>query len=30
MDGVDIFPLTPEGRIARKDIYSNSATPRVL
>jgi ketosteroid isomerase-like protein len=28
-DGVDIFPLTPEGRIARKDIYSSSATPRV-
>ena len=29
-DGVDIFPLTPEGRIARKDVYSTSATPRVL
>jgi ketosteroid isomerase-like protein len=29
-DGVDIFPLTPEGRIARKDVYSSSATPRVL
>jgi ketosteroid isomerase-like protein len=28
-DGVDVFPLTPEGRIARKDIYSSSATPRV-
>ena len=21
-DGVDVFPLTPEGRIARKDVYS--------
>ena len=29
-DGVDIFPLTAEGRIARKDVYSSSATPRVL
>jgi hypothetical protein len=29
-DGVDIFPLTPEGRIARKDVYSSSGTPRVL
>src|SRR3954463_9723475 len=29
-DGVDIFPLTHEGRIARKDIYSSSATPRVV
>ncbi len=29
-DGVDIFPITPEGRIARKDVYSSSATPRVL
>jgi hypothetical protein len=29
-DGVDIFPLTPEGRIARKDVYSSSATPRLL
>jgi ketosteroid isomerase-like protein len=29
-DGVDIFPLTSEGRIARKDVYSSSATPRVL
>lgn len=29
-DGVDIFPLTADGRIARKDIYSSSGTPRVL
>jgi uncharacterized protein (TIGR02246 family) len=29
-DGVDVFPLTAEGRIARKDIYSTSGTPRVL
>jgi hypothetical protein len=29
-DGVDIFPVTAEGRIARKDVYSSSATPRVL
>jgi uncharacterized protein (TIGR02246 family) len=29
-DGVDVFPLTPAGRIARKDIYSTSGTPRVL
>jgi ketosteroid isomerase-like protein len=29
-DGVDIFPITPDGRIARKDIYSTSGTPRVL
>jgi ketosteroid isomerase-like protein len=29
-DGVDIFALTSEGRIARKDVYSSSATPRVL
>jgi ketosteroid isomerase-like protein len=28
-DGVDVFPLTPEGRIARKDVYSTSGTPRV-
>ncbi len=28
-DGVDVFPLTPEGRIARKDVYSSSGTPRV-
>lgn len=28
-DGVDVFPITPEGRIARKDVYSTSATPRV-
>src|SRR5215213_2109103 len=25
-DGIDVFPLTPEGRIARKDVYSSSAT----
>ena len=29
-DGVDVFPITPDGRIARKDVYSTSATPRVL
>jgi ketosteroid isomerase-like protein len=29
-DGVDVFPLTPDGRIARKDVYSTSATPRTL
>jgi ketosteroid isomerase-like protein len=29
-DGVDVFPITSDGRIARKDIYSTSATPRVL
>jgi hypothetical protein len=29
-DGVDIFPLTAGGLIARKDVYSTSATPRVL
>ena len=29
-DGVDVFPLTPQGRIARKDVYSTSRTPRVL
>src|SRR3954467_11663236 len=29
-DGVDIFPVTPGGRIARKDVYSSSATPRVV
>jgi uncharacterized protein (TIGR02246 family) len=29
-DGVDVFPITAEGRIARKDVYSTSATPRVL
>jgi ketosteroid isomerase-like protein len=28
-DGVDIFPLTADGRIARKEIYSTSASPRV-
>jgi steroid delta-isomerase-like uncharacterized protein len=29
-DGVDVFPIAADGRIARKDIYSTSATPRVL
>jgi ketosteroid isomerase-like protein len=29
-DGVDVFPITPDGRIARKDVYSTSATPRVI
>ena len=29
-DGVDIFPIAADGRIARKDIYSTSGTPRVL
>jgi ketosteroid isomerase-like protein len=29
-DGVDVFPITPEGRIARKDIYSTSAAPRIV
>jgi ketosteroid isomerase-like protein len=29
-DGVDVFALTAHGRIARKDIYSSSRTPRVL
>lgn len=29
-DGVDIFPLTADGRIARKDVYSTSTSPRVL
>ena len=28
-DGVDLFPIE-DGRIARKDIYSTSGTPRVL
>lgn len=28
-DGVDLFPIE-DGRIARKDVYSGSATPRVL
>ena len=28
-DGVDVFPLR-DGLIARKDVYSTSATPRVL
>jgi ketosteroid isomerase-like protein len=29
-DGVDVFPIAPDGRVARKDIYSTSGTPRVL
>jgi steroid delta-isomerase-like uncharacterized protein len=29
-EGVDVFPVTADGRIARKDVYSTSATPRVL
>ena len=29
-DGVDVFPLTADGRIARKDVYSTSGTPRVI
>jgi RimJ/RimL family protein N-acetyltransferase/ketosteroid isomerase-like protein len=29
-DGVDVFTVTPAGRIARKDVYSTSGTPRVL
>jgi steroid delta-isomerase-like uncharacterized protein len=28
-DGVDLFPIV-DGKIARKDIYSTSNTPRVL
>jgi ketosteroid isomerase-like protein len=28
-DGVDIFPLR-DGKIARKDVYSTSGSPRVL
>jgi hypothetical protein len=27
-DGVDVFPIT-DGRIARKDVYSTSGTPRI-
>jgi ketosteroid isomerase-like protein len=29
-DGVDVFTVTPAGRIARKDVYSTSGTPRIL
>ena len=29
-DGVDIFPITPAGLIARKDVYSTSSSPRIL
>jgi ketosteroid isomerase-like protein len=28
-DGVDIFPIA-DGRIARKDVYSTSANPRIV
>jgi taurine dehydrogenase small subunit len=28
-DGVDLFPIA-DGLIARKDVYSSSATPRIL
>jgi uncharacterized protein (TIGR02246 family) len=28
-DGVDVFPIV-DGLIARKDVYSSSASPRVL
>jgi len=28
-DGVDVFPLR-EGKIARKDVYSTSASPRII
>lgn len=28
-DGVDLFPIV-DGRIARKDVYSSSDTPRVM
>ncbi len=29
-DGIDVFPITADERIARKDVYSTSSTPRVL
>jgi uncharacterized protein (TIGR02246 family) len=29
-DGVDVFTLTAQHRIARKDVYSSSRTPRVV
>jgi hypothetical protein len=29
-DGVDLFPVTSEGPIASKDVYSTWGTPRVL
>jgi ketosteroid isomerase-like protein len=29
-EGVDVLPTTTDGRIARKDVYSSSGTPRVL
>ncbi len=28
-DGIDVFPIS-EGRLARKDVYSSSGSPRVL
>src|SRR4051812_6311645 len=28
-DGVDVFPVTEAGLLARQDIYSTSGTPRV-
>jgi ketosteroid isomerase-like protein len=29
-EGVDVFAVTAAGQLARKDVYSASATPRVL
>ena len=29
-DGIDLFVVTADGLIARKDVYSSSGTPRVL
>lgn len=29
-DGVDVFPITADGRLARKDVYSTSGTPRLI
>jgi ketosteroid isomerase-like protein len=29
-DGVDVFPLTTDGRIARNVVYTTSGTPRIL
>ena len=29
-DGVDVFTVTPAGLLARKAVYSASATPRVV
>jgi hypothetical protein len=28
-DGVDVFVVTPDRKLARKDVYSSSGTPRV-